>query len=111
MHQAATQEKVISSDELISKIKGAIHVLNRVFPLLFEDKELLIRTMWREQALFNNQINAICLMEAISLLLFKEGFSVMPLPNGTALKYFGIDENLVWRNGISVPAAVNHNTT
>jgi hypothetical protein len=65
--------------------------------------------MWREQALFNNQINAIDMMEAISLLLFKEGFTIQPLTDGVSPKYFGIDENLVWRNGISVPAAVNHN--
>jgi hypothetical protein len=32
--------------------------------------------MWREQALFNSQINAIAMMEAISLLLFKEGFTI-----------------------------------
>ena len=47
-------------------------------------------------------------MEAISLLLFKEGFTILPLPDGTNPQHFGIDENLVWRNGISVPAAVNH---
>ena len=47
-------------------------------------------------------------MESISLLLFKEGFTILPLANGTTPQYFGIDENLVWRNGISVPAAANH---
>lgn len=83
-------------------------MVNRIFPLLFEDKELFIRCMWREQALFSNQINAINMMEAISLLLFKEGYTIMPLVDGITPKYFGIDENLVWRNGISVPAAVNH---
>lgn len=48
-------------------------------------------------------------MEAISLLLFKEGYTILPLPDGTQPKYFGIDENMVWKNGISVPAALNHN--
>jgi len=47
-------------------------------------------------------------MEAISILLFKEGFTVQPLPDGVQPMYYGIDENLVWRNGISVPAAANH---
>jgi len=28
--------------------------LNRIFPLLFEEKELFIRCMWREQALFDS---------------------------------------------------------
>jgi hypothetical protein len=48
-------------------------------------------------------------MEAISLLLFKEGFTIMPLPDGLTPQYYGIDENLVWRSGISVPGAANHN--
>ena len=48
------------------------------------------------------------MMESISILLFKEGFTIQPLPNGTSAQYFGIDENLVWKNGISVPSAANH---
>ena len=64
--------------------------------------------MWREQALFYNQINAIAMMESISMLLFKEGFTIKPLADGVSPQYFGIDENLVWRNGISVPSAANH---
>lgn len=48
-------------------------------------------------------------MEAISLLLFKEGFTILPMADGVSSQYYGIDENLVWRSGISVPAAVNHN--
>jgi hypothetical protein len=108
MHDFATKVKVIQKEEDIAKIKGAIHVLNRIFPLLFEDKDLFIRCMWREQALFNSQINAINMMESISLLLFKEGFTIMPLSENIQPLYFGIDENLVWRSGISVPAAINH---
>jgi len=57
-------------------------VLNRVFPLLFEDKDMLLQSMWREQPFFNSQINAMNLMEAISTLLFKEGFAVLPLEDG-----------------------------
>jgi len=76
MHDAATQYKVLTNEEQISKVKGAIHVLNRIFPLLFEEKELFIRCMWREQALFSSQINAISMMESISLLLFKEGYTI-----------------------------------
>ena len=49
------------------------------------------------------------MMESISMLLFKEGFTVQPLPDGQSPQYYGIDENLIWRNGISIPAAVNHN--
>jgi hypothetical protein len=47
-------------------------------------------------------------MEAISILLFKEGFTVQPLAEGLRADYVGIDENLVWRSGISVPMATNH---
>ena len=32
----------------------------------------------------------------------------MPLAENIHPLYFGIDENLVWRSGISVPAATNH---
>jgi len=84
MHEAATQTKCLENEEQLAKVKGAIHVLNRVFPLLFEEKELFIRCMWREQALFNSQINAITMMEAISILLFKEGFTIAPLENGVS---------------------------
>ena len=76
MHDAATQFKELTDETMIQRVKGAIHILNRIFPLLFEEKELFIRTMWREQALFNNQVNAISMMESISILLFKEGFTI-----------------------------------
>jgi len=42
------------------------------------------------------------MMEAISMLLFKEGYTIQPMPDGVPTQYYGIDENLVWRNGISV---------
>lgn len=82
LHEAAKLNRPITGEDETSKLKGAIHVLNRIFPLLFEEKELFIRCMWREQALFDSQINAIAMMEAISLLMFKEGFTIMPLPDG-----------------------------
>ena len=54
MHDTVTKGKVLSNEEEIAKLKGAINVLNRIFPLLFEEKELFVRCMWREQALFNS---------------------------------------------------------
>ena len=108
MHDVATKVKVLQADDSAAKVRGAIHILNRIFPLLFEEKDLFIRCMWREQALFGAQVNAIKMMEAISILLFKEGFTIQPLSSGLSPQYFGIDENLVWKSGISVPAAVNH---
>lgn len=44
----ATKVKSIESEEDLAKLRGAIHVLNRAFPLMFEEKELLLRCMWRE---------------------------------------------------------------
>ena len=84
------------SDDIKKKtVKGAIHLLTRMFPLLFEDKELLMRAMWREQALFGNQINALNMMEAISLLLFKPGYTVIEVADGIELQYYGIIPNLI----------------
>lgn len=54
MHEIATQNKVITSDNHTRLLKGSIHIVTRIFPLLFEDKDLLMRAMWREQALFTN---------------------------------------------------------
>ncbi len=76
MHDIATQFKVINQDNHTRLLKGSLHLITRVFPLLFEDKDLLMRAMWREQALFGNQINALKMMESISILLFKPGFTV-----------------------------------
>lgn len=59
----------------------------RIIPLLFEDKEILMRTMWREQALFGNQINAVKMMESISILLFKPGFTIQDVPEGIEMQY------------------------
>jgi hypothetical protein len=59
----------------------------RIIPLLFEDKEILMRTMWREQALFGNQVNALKMMEAISILLFKPGFTIQEVTEGIEMQY------------------------
>tara|TARA_B110000305_G_C18859174_1_gene367993 strand:- start:120 stop:284 length:165 start_codon:yes stop_codon:yes gene_type:complete len=54
MHDIAKDSRPVTGEEELAKLKGAIHVLNRIFPLLFEEKELFIRCMWREQALFDS---------------------------------------------------------
>lgn len=48
------------------------------------------------------------MMESISLLLFKPGFSIQDVPAGLDLQYYAIDEQLVWKSGITVPEAPNH---
>lgn len=49
-------------------------------------------------------------MEAISILLFKPGFTIQSLNGGTP-QLFAIDENLVWKSGITVLEATNHYKT
>lgn len=88
MNDIATQQKTVTEEEKKKVLKGSIHILMRVFPLLFEDKDLLMRAMWREQALFGNQINALKLMDAVSILFFKPGFTVQEVPNGLELQYY-----------------------
>ena len=48
MHDIAIQTKNVTEDNKRKLAKGAIHVLTRIFPLMFEDKDLLMRAMWRE---------------------------------------------------------------
>lgn len=50
-------------------------------------------------------------MESISLLLFKPGFTVLPLDDDYQPSLTGIDEALVWKSGISIMEARNHYET
>jgi hypothetical protein len=80
MHDAASSPSTSRKpgDQASNLLLGAIHFLNRVVPLIFEDKEFLMRSMWHEQALFGNQINAIQILEALSILYFLPGFTIAP---------------------------------
>ena len=70
-----------------------------------------MRSMWHEQSFFNNQINAIKLMESISMLLFKPGFTIAALEEDYVPSVSGIDDQLVWKSGISIMEARNHYET
>ena len=48
MHDLVIQHKVITDETHKKILKGAVNFMIRVFPLLLEDKELLMRSMWRE---------------------------------------------------------------
>jgi hypothetical protein len=59
------------------------------------------------------------MMEGISLLMFKPGFSIQDVPAGLELNYYSkrhhilinilaIDEHMVWKSGVTVPEATNH---
>ena len=90
---------------------GSVNLIARVVPLIFEDKEFFMRSMWHEQAFFGNQINSIKLMESISMLLFKPGFTIAPLEEDYVPSVSGIDDQLVWKSGISIMEARNHYET
>lgn len=107
---ALQQVEINQARDEFRSLKGALNLLTRILPLIFEDKEFFMRSMWHEQPFFNNQVNALCLMEGISTLLFKPGFTIAPL-NGAQPSLFAIDENLVWKSGITVLEATNHHKT
>ena len=50
-------------------------------------------------------------MESISILLFKPGFTIKPLPEDYVPSVSGIDDQLVWKSGISIMEAENHYET
>jgi len=55
LQEAANPHKKLSSkDPLIKQTKGAIHILTRCLPLIFEDKDFYMKAMWEEQAEFWN---------------------------------------------------------
>ena len=47
-------------------------------------------------------------MESISMLLFKPGFTIAPLDDDYEPSVSGIDDQLVWKSGISIMEARNH---
>lgn len=111
MNDNAKNTLNLTNPDNISSVKGAIHVVHRIFPILFEEKDTLFRIMWREHPQFPGQTNALYLMEAISLLLFKPGFTIKEVGSEVDLNYFAIDENLVWKSGVSVQDCPNHYET
>jgi len=52
MHEAATETVNLNSPEKIKAVKGAIHLVHRMFPILFEEKDTMFRIMWREHPQF-----------------------------------------------------------
>jgi len=68
-----------AGDAKSTTLQGAVNFMARVFPLLSEDKAFASKCMWREQAAFNNQVNALNLLQSIPLLFFKPGYTIAPL--------------------------------
>jgi hypothetical protein len=55
MAEAADSKKSLSSKEpLLKQTKGAIHIMTRCLPLIFEDKDFYMKVMWDEQPQFWN---------------------------------------------------------
>ena len=66
MIQAATRPTPLKTGgNTAVLVRGAVHFLNRVVPLIYEDKDFYMKAMWQEQALFNKQLNAFCIVEAV----------------------------------------------
>ena len=76
MHDSASHPSQLQ-DAAAKVTKGAIHFLNRVMPLIFEDKDFFMKAMWHEQPLYQNQVNATSMMDATCILFFKPGFTVL----------------------------------
>ena len=70
---------MVAGDTKSVTLQGAVNFMARVFPLLSEDKVFASRCMWREQEIFNNQVNALIMLQAIPLLFFKPGYTIAPL--------------------------------
>ena len=88
LYEAATQTVNLSSPEKQKSVKGALHIIHRIFPILFEEKDTMFRIMWRDDSNFPGQINALHLMESISLLLFKPGFTIKEVSQNAELNYY-----------------------
>ena len=55
MHDAALQvEAITKGSDTMKILQGAVNLIARVVPLIFEEKEFFMRSMWHEQAFFNN---------------------------------------------------------
>jgi len=55
MHDSATQmATIVKGTDESRTLQGAINLIARVIPLIFEDKEFFMRSMWHEQAFFQN---------------------------------------------------------
>jgi len=50
---AMLQEEMGFGNIKTRRCSGAIHLLTRIFPLIFEDKEFLTKSMWVEQEDFS----------------------------------------------------------
>jgi len=55
MHDSSQQIKtMVKGTEEYKVLQGSVNLIARVVPLIFEDKEFFMRSMWHEQAFFNN---------------------------------------------------------
>ena len=55
MNDSALQLKTLEKGtDNYMVLQGSINLIARVVPLIFEEKEFFMRSMWHEQAFFNN---------------------------------------------------------
>ena len=57
---------------MAKQVKGAVHIITRIYPLCLEEKTLQKELLWTEDSLI------IGLIDSLMLLLFKPDFTILP---------------------------------
>jgi hypothetical protein len=60
------------STQMAKQVKGAVHIITRIYPLCLEEKTLQKELLWMEDCLL------ISLVDSLMLLLFKPEFTILP---------------------------------
>lgn len=95
---------IIEDDSQTNLIKGCINVLTRFLPFIMDDKAYLDKVLWDGEEPYG-----IKLCDTILYMLFKPGFTIRPLEDEGVINTKAIDQNALWKNGISTSGDVyNH---
>lgn len=109
MYNKACAYECIEDAQVISVLKGAINLLSKFLPFIIDNKAFMDKVMWEDEEV----PYGVKLCESILILLFKPGFGIRSLPEGSRnTNKRGIDQNVLWANGISTSGDVyNHGYT
>lgn len=102
----ASGDAKIDDYETTSLMKGCINVLIKFMPYIMDSKPYMDKILWDGEGI----PSGVKLCQGILLMLFKPGFSVRVLTEDiTNLNTTGIDQNVLWKNGVSTSGDVyNH---
>jgi hypothetical protein len=105
-HTNASVTDVFEDATQINIMKGCINILTRFLPYIMDDKAYLDKVLWDGE---EEETYGIKLCDGILNMLFKPGFTIRPLPSDDIVNTKAIDQNALWRNGISTSGDVyNH---